>query len=168
MEEAANEGRGIESDDDENEEGYEDELEGELHEDDVEGTPEDEFSRWCSSVRANDPTVTYLRTPTMYSRGYGRRLGDALQGNTHVERISILLDPHRIDTPPDEEVEDDNGDFTNGAENEAHERDNSNRNTSLLQMKGTLALCWGLCAGKPPLSDNSTTDFDVCVFRATR
>jgi hypothetical protein len=55
------------------------------------------FVNACSAVRENSPQVACVHTKNV--RGYGRYLGEALQGNTHVSFLELYLLPEEVDAP---------------------------------------------------------------------
>jgi hypothetical protein len=53
------------------------------------GWGEPEFENLCLALRRNDPTITEVEQYGL--RRYGPRLGDALQGNTHVSSLNLYV-----------------------------------------------------------------------------
>jgi hypothetical protein len=52
------------------------------------------FVQACSAARKNDPKTTCIVTQDLH--GYGRYLGEALQGNTHVSQLHLFLRPEEV------------------------------------------------------------------------
>jgi hypothetical protein len=51
-----------------------------------------QFDALCLALRRNDPATTELIDTDFYPVGYARRLGEALQGNTHVATLKLDLE----------------------------------------------------------------------------
>ena len=73
----------------------EDEVEDDEEDDEGDEEELERFEALCASFRRNDPETTEV--PRFYlTNAYGRRLGEALQGNQHVSYMCINLD-HLLD-----------------------------------------------------------------------
>jgi hypothetical protein len=61
-------------------------------------SPEEAFANLCAKLQRNDPEQTWLYSP-LHVQGYGIRLGNALVGNNHVERLTLSLRPEDVNSP---------------------------------------------------------------------